>query len=151
MISHQHNLPARLSENKSSEPLKTRQYVTAETLTKINRIQCVKRNNESTYVDFQCRAAGRSQGSGANCAAPERRSSDLRQPPRHFIAESEKCPVEPPMAGQKSQQDPPRYQNSRIREATSSSSHFGVDVAPQTPARSSLRNHSGRTSAGLVT
>ena len=39
--------------------------------------------------------AGRRLGSGANCAAPERRSSDLRQPPRHFIAEKRKRPGKP--------------------------------------------------------
>ena len=143
-------------------------------------------------MEFQCLAAGRRRGSGANCAAPERRSSDRRRHPRHFIAEQEKCPgklayyrtkmrfdpfhpaeivlartnrcrtlknpvtrEKPPEKNRSSaktaRNNPPRYQNSRIREATSSSSHFGVDVAPQTPARSSLRNHSGRTSAGLVT
>lgn len=42
-------------------------------------------------------------------------------------------------------------QNSRIREATDSSSHFGVDVAPHTPTRSSGRNHSVRTSPAQLT
>ncbi len=39
--------------------------------------------------------AGRRRGSGANCAAPERRSPDLRRPPRHFIAKQEKRPGKP--------------------------------------------------------
>lgn len=39
--------------------------------------------------------AGRRRGSGANCKAPERRSSDLRRPPRHFIAKQEKRPAKP--------------------------------------------------------
>ena len=39
--------------------------------------------------------AVRRRGSGANCAAPERRSPDLRRPPRHFIAKQEKRPGKP--------------------------------------------------------
>ena len=172
----------------------------------------------ASYFWLKCRGRRRRSGllrSGANCAAPERKSLDLRRPPRHFIAKQEKRPGKPAYYRTKMHSDPvhpakivltrtnryltrknpvirknplqtvrkvlarlkysvplykdgnsfsilteecltfrtvsPRYQNSRIREATSSSSHFGVDVAPQTPARSSRRNHSGRTSAGLVT
>ena len=77
MMLHQHNLPARLSENQ-----------------KANNID-KHSDDKSGTLDFQCHAAGRRRGSGANCEAPERRSSDLRQPPRHFIAKQEKRPGKP--------------------------------------------------------
>ena len=74
MMLHQHNLPARLSENQ-----------------KANNID-KHSDDKSGTLDFQCHAAGRRRGSGANCAAPERRSLDLRRHPRHFIAKQEKRP-----------------------------------------------------------
>lgn len=79
-----------------------------------------------------------------NSVTRKKSLSPAKNHPKKLARQQEACRPKCP-------DNPPRYQNSRIREATSSSSHFGVDVAPQTPARSSLRNHSGRTSAGLVT
>ena len=88
MMLHQHNLPARLSENQ-----------------KANNID-KHSDDKSGTLDFQCHAAGRRRGSGANCAVPERRSSDLRRPPRHFIAKQEKRPGKPAYFRTKMNSDP---------------------------------------------
>ena len=52
----------------------------------------------ASYFWLKCRGRRRRSGllrSGANCAAPERKSLDLRWPPRHFNAKQEKRPGKP--------------------------------------------------------